>query len=243
MRIAICDDDEMCRTLLTAHLNKYITTHENREISYSVFSGAEELLIARETQGSFDVYILDVLMPDTNGIELGEKLRRNKDDGIIIYLTSSKDYAIDSYAVKASGYLLKPVVSDALASTLEEAYHTVINKEKKGILVKTKSGLIRISLDSILYVELCRRTAVYHLTNGKTETSTTLRVPFAEAMQELLDDKCFKICSQSTIVNLSHVTRIGETQVTFSGGHDEYFSKKICQTIRSHWMEFYKMNE
>ena len=243
MRIAICDDDEICRALLTMHLNKYIATHEHQEISYSVFTNAEELLITRETQGNFDVYILDVLMPNINGIELGEKLRQNKDDGIIIYLTSSKEYAIDSYNVKASGYLLKPVISDALVAVLEDAYATIINKTQSSILVKTKSGLVRIALDSILYVELCRRTAVYHLTNGKTETSTTLRVPFAEAMQELLDDKCFKICSQSTIVNLSHITRIEETQVTFSGGHDEYFSKKTCQTIRSLWTEFYKVNE
>jgi len=239
MRIAICDDDELCRAQLALQLDNYIATHENQEISYSVFSCAEDLLIASEAQDGFNVYLLDIVMPDTNGIDLGVKLRQKKDDGIIIYLTSSKEFAIDSYSVKASGYLLKPVIPQQLAIALEEAYTTVINKTQSSILVKTKSGLVRIPLDNILYVELCRRTAIYHLTNNKTEESTTLRIPFAEAMQDLLCDKRFTLCGQSVIINLSHIVRIDVTNIVFSGNHNVYFSPKICKSLRSLWTSFY----
>ncbi len=239
MRIAICDDDELCRAQLTFHLDNYIVTHEAQELSYFVFSCAKDLLIASEAQSGFDVYILDIMMPDTNGIELGMKLRQNHDKGIIIYLTASKDFAIDSYNTKASGYLLKPVMEEQLTPLLEEAYATIISQAHDGILVKTKNGLVRISLDCILYVELSKRIVIYHLTNNHSEESTTLRIPFAEAMQELLNDKRFVLCSKGMIVNLSHIVRIEDTQVTFSGNYNVYFSKKICQTIRSLWTDFY----
>lgn len=239
MRIAICDDEEMCRAQLVLQLDEYIAAHENQEISYTVFPCAEDLLIACEAQSGFDVYILDIVMPDTNGIELGIKLRRYKDDGIIIYLTSSREFAIESYSVKASGYLLKPVAQQELATALEEAYASIITKSQNGILVKTKSGLVRISRDNILYVELCRRSAVYHLTNGKTEESISLRIPFAEAMQELLKDRRFALCSQGVLVNISHISRIEDANVVFSGNHTAYFSPKICKSLRSLWTDFY----
>ncbi|MBQ7954295.1 MAG: response regulator transcription factor [Lachnospiraceae bacterium] len=239
MKIAICDDEALCRTQLITLLKEYINAHEVQEISYAAFSRAEDLLATREAQGSFDVYILDIMMPDTNGIDLGVKLRKKGDDGIIIYLTSSKEFAIDSYSAKASGYLLKPVLPQHLTSALEEAYATVVNKTQDGTFVKTKAGLVRIPFDSILYVELCKRTAIYHLTNNKTEESTSLRIPFAESMQELLKDKRFILCAQGILVNLSHIVRIEDTQVFFSGNHNVYFSSKICKTLRSQWTDFY----
>ena len=239
MRIAICDDEEMCRTQLVAQLNEYIATHENQEISYAVFSCAQNLLKACDAQDSFDVYILDIIMPDTNGIELGVRLRQNNDDGIIIYLTSSREFAIDSYKAKAFGYLLKPVVPQQLTAALEDAYAAILSKTQDSVFVKTKTGLVRIQLNGILYVELCRRTAVYHLPNNRTEESTSLRIPFSEAMQELLKDKRFVLCSQSIIVNLSHIVRITDTQVVFSGDHIVYFSPKTCRTLRSLWTDYY----
>lgn len=232
MRIAICDDDEICQAQLIMLLKKYSSTHKEQEISYTAFSCADDLLTASESQDRFDVYILDIMMPNTNGIELGVKLRQNNDDGIIIYLTASSDFAVDSYNAKASGYLLKPVIPQQLFSLLEETHATLAKKVQNQILVKTKDVLVRVALDNILYVELCKRILVYHLTDGTTIESITLRVPFSEATQELLENKQFSLCSRSLIVNLNHITQIGNEEVLFSENQTVYFNKKICQTLR-----------
>lgn len=239
MRIAICDDDEVCRAQLVTLLKRYIENHEEQDISYSVFSCAKDLLAASKFEQSFDVYILDVMMPDTNGIDLGVMLRENKDNGIIVYLTSSREFAVDSYHVKASNYLLKPVLPQQLYATLEEIYTLVSNKTQDCILVKTKNSLVRISLDNILYVELCKRIIVYHLTNQETEESIFLRIPFTEAVQDILKDKRFVLCAKGLVINLSHVLRIKDTEVVFTGEQTVFFSKKTCQTIRAKWSAFY----
>lgn len=240
MQIAICDDDELSRSMLCSHLNRYISAHPNQNISYTVFSGSEELLFALDTQNNFDAYILDILMPGTNGIDIGLTLRRRGYDGIIIFLTSSQNYAIDSYDTKASAYLLKPIVQEKLFSALEYAYAVTISREKKSIIIKTKSGHLRLPKDSILYAESCRRVIVYHLINGETAESTTLRVPFAQAVQALLIDKRFALCSQGIVINLSHVTQITNDEVLFSGSHTAYFNKKTCLTLRSLWADYWE---
>lgn len=239
MRIAICDDEESFRTQLVTLMEEYIRTHDNQTISYTIFSCAEDLLSAVTIQGSFDTYILDIVMPDANGIDIGMKLRNNNDNGIIIYLTSSKEFAIDSYDVKASGYLLKPINPQKLFAALDDACITVAGKAQESIIVKTKSDLVRLPIDSIMYAELCKRIIVYHLTDGETIESTYLRVPFSDATKELLADKRFVLCSSGIVVNLSHIIRIANDEVLFSGNHSAYFSKKACQTVRSLWTDFW----
>ena len=238
MRIAICDDEELHRTLLIALIKQYMASHENHNISYDAFSCAEELFMAAESQNGFDVYILDIMMPDVNGIDIGVKLRQNGDDGIIIYLTSSREYAIDSYDAKAFMYLLKPIMPKKLFSVLEEAYTAVSDKAENSIIVKTKENSVRLSFDNILYVELCKRIIVYHLTNGDTVESIYLRVPFTEAIKPLLADDRFVPCGRSAIVNLRHITLIGNDDITFKDTYKAYFSKKVCSEIRSLWAEF-----
>ena len=213
-------------------------SHKNHNISYVAFSCAEELFTAVETQNNFDMYILDIIMPDVNGIDIGVKLRQNGDNGIIIYLTSSKDYAIDSYDAKAFMYLLKPIMPQKLFSVLDDAYAIVSDKAKKSIIVKTPDNSLHLSFDNILYVELCKRIVVYHLTSGNTVESIYLRIPFAEAMQPLLADDRFVPCGRSAIINLQHITLIGHEDITFMDIYKAYFNQKICSEIRSVWENF-----
>lgn len=239
MRIAICDDDDQYRMQLLMLTKEYASTHTEQQVSYVTFSSAQDLLEMACSQNQFDVCILDIVMPGVNGIELGMRLRQNGYDGIIIYLTSSKEFAIDSYAAKAFDYLLKPVIPQKLFSVLENAYAIISDRAEKSIIVKTKNNCVRLTYDSILYAQLCKRAVVYHLTNGETVESILLRIPFAEAMQELLTDTCFTFCGQSTVVNLCHITLVGNEEIVFKETHRVYFNQKLCREIRSIWSDFW----
>ena len=103
MHIAVCDDDEISRICILKLLSEYASLHKNISLSFSAFSNPEALLDVAEKVDGFDIYILDIVMPKMNGIELGIKLRNQGYDGSIIYLTSSTDFAIDSYKAEACG--------------------------------------------------------------------------------------------------------------------------------------------
>ena len=112
MRIALCDDEKAHQDKIGAMLAEY----PGNDINLKVYSEAEKLLEQIEWGGRdiFDLYILDVIMPGMSGIELGENLRDVGVSAPIIYLTTSKDYAVDSYNVRAFHYLVKPVTTKGI---------------------------------------------------------------------------------------------------------------------------------
>lgn len=239
MRIAICDDEPLCRTQVFQLTKEYAAQSNNKDISFVQFSTADALLESARKLGGFDIYILDILMPGINGIQLGQQLREFGYDGKIIYLTSSTEFAIDSYKVKAFHYILKPIQKELFFSVLDEALESVAYKKNKSLIVKTKENSVRLSYDSIMYAELSRRTILYHLTNGKTVESTSIRTTFSEAVQELVRDERFTLCGASMVVNLHHITMIENETLVFKDIYKTYLSKKACRDLRSVWYDFW----
>lgn len=239
MKIALCDDDLYYRTQLFDLMNEYISSTPDKEILFSIYGSAEELLNAIEKTGNFDLYILDIIMDGMNGIDLGMKLRTMEKNDKIIYLTNSVEFALDAFKVRAYHYILKPIKKDEFFSVLDEATDVITSHNTKSFPVKTKEGTVKLNYDNILYAELCRRVITYHLINGKSIDSITIRTPFSEAVHELMQDKRFILCGTSMLVNLHHITSVENDMILFQNTHKVYISKKACRKIRSVWYDFW----
>jgi len=240
MKIAFCDDDAAYLEEIEDLLSAYAGERPDHNISYHAFAYTDDILDASAKIGGFDLYILDIVMQnDITGIALGVKLRQAGYDGKIVYLTSSAEYAIDSFKVKPFHYMMKPIEKDALFAILDEAYEIISHEISQKFMVKTKENSLLLSYDSILYAELVKRTAVFRLVGGKTVESTTLRTTFSEAMAELTSDSRFMIRGSGMLVNLHHVTSVGNDSIVFRNGQTVYLGKKLCRDMRSAWNEFW----
>ena len=167
MKIAICDDELCYRKQFLSYLDEYMLKNPNNQLEYSLFSNAQQLLDSTLLSKNFDVYLLDVIMPGMNGIELGLKLREKKLDRKIIYLTSSAEYAVDSYKVKAFQYLLKPVKKEELFTVLDDLFSAKKKKKNNILIIKTKENSVKVNISDILYVESGKRKLLYHMKNGQ----------------------------------------------------------------------------
>ena len=114
LKLALCDDDPQQCAAVGALLQEYAALRPALAAKLSIFSSSWELLADEEEGACFDLYVLDVVMPEVSGIELGVKLRELGRSGAIIYLTISPEYAVDSYAAQAFYYLMKPVEPERL---------------------------------------------------------------------------------------------------------------------------------
>ncbi len=237
MRIAICDDDALCREEALAATNEFLA-RSGHTAAVEVFSHSDDVIDAVEKRGGFDLYILDVVMPHTDGIALGEALRGLGCDGKIIYLTSSDEFALHSYRVKAFDYLLKPIDREKFFSCVTSAAAEISERKGKSVLVKTKDATVKVSLDRILYAALARRAIEYVLTDGKRLESTQIRSSFLEATTDLVADARFFRSGASLVLNLGNITEIGADSLTFKGGETLNFGKKALREIRSAWCEF-----
>ena len=142
MRIALCDDETAQLALADTLLREYCLLHPELNLRVFPFTSGAALLEHLRTGEPFDIYILDVIMPGENGIELGLKLREIDRGGRIIYLSTSSDFAVDSYLPKASSYLLKPVSQDLLFRTLDAILSSYFRRAKDlGIQVKTQLAI------------------------------------------------------------------------------------------------------
>lgn len=108
IKIAFCDDDLSVLRELGALMDKY-RVERNQDIVYASFNSPLELLTEVERGTRLDIIFLDVLMPAQNGISTAMEIRQYDTSVKIIYLTSSAEYAVDSYSVGAYFYQLKPI--------------------------------------------------------------------------------------------------------------------------------------
>lgn len=112
MKIAICDDDSAELQHILNLLSAYQKEH-NRTLICKGFTSSFELA-STASREQYDVYLLDVIMPIISGMELAKEIRSFDKAADILFLTSSPEFAVESYTVKASNYLLKPIVRESL---------------------------------------------------------------------------------------------------------------------------------
>jgi len=238
MKIAICDDEQVYLEQALEAAGQYAAAHIDRTCAFDAFSHPEDLLEAAEKIGGYDIYLLDIVMPDMSGILLGEKLREAGYDGKIIYLTSSADYYPDAFRVRAFDYMIKPVSMTAFTKTMDEISALIARKKDRFLLVKAKDRSVRLSFDTILYAEFSKRAVCYHLTGGRMVESLTLRTTFAEAVAELLADERFALCGQSMVVNLDQITGVEREAVEFGSTCRPFLGEKLCRRLRGIWSTY-----
>ena len=237
--IAICDDEAEQRALTEGLVRDYLQERPATAARIFVCASGAELLNLVDERGAFDIYILDVIMPELSGIQTGLALRERCGDGAIIYLTASTDYAMDSYLARAFYYLLKPVEKTRFFAILDEAAERAAKREADCIAVSCREETRRVPLDDILYVELVGRSARYYLKHGGNLESTALRTPFRKAMEPLLRDGRFALCGVSFAVNLHHITAVEKTELHFTNGARVPLPRSEQVTLKRAWMNYW----
>ena len=152
LRIAICDDEEKQLCQAAAMLNAYLRSRPGLHGHVETFRSGGTLLERAEDTEGFDLYVLDILMPELSGIDTGRRLRALGQGGEIVYLTNSNDFAADSYDVHAFFYLLKPVGEAKLFQVLDGAVEKLNRRRSSAVVVTTGDGPRRILLERIRYV-------------------------------------------------------------------------------------------
>lgn len=146
MFIGICDDSSLDRDIIADFLSNYFS-EKGIEYRINIYENGSNLIYDIQDGALPDIIFLDIYLENGEmGIEVARKLRQNNYCGSIVFLTASADFAIDSYDVEASGYLLKPHSYEKLCG--------VMDRIVKNITVDFKS--YNISVRGALFVFLAK---------------------------------------------------------------------------------------
>lgn len=207
MRIAVCDDSRQMREQVGACINAFDVEYEVVE-----FEDGSGLVGSKE---QFDLVFLDIEMPILDGMSAAKKLREQKNDVPIVFLTSHDEMVYNAFKVKAFRFLRKPVdykeVHDVLCAIEEEMSHT----EK--IMITQKRKVWELPLKKVLYLEAYGDgTYIYDTWGNVYESSEQLKV-----WEGKLQNKYFYRIHKSFLIALEHVrgvendiVKIGESKVS-----------------------------
>lgn len=207
MKIVVCDDNPLELQFIHQLLKDYYTNNTDYPLSIHTFSSAISLLDFIE-KNSVDLYFLDILMPGINGIEVGQYIRRKDEDVPIVYITTTPDFAVQSYSVQAADYILKPFTEPAFFCLMKRLDKYFQEKFYKRWLIKTKSDFYSVPYYEIMYIEYQEHRLNCYQSSGQIIKSNTLRVSFDEAVTELKEDSRFLKISASFLINMSFVSKV-----------------------------------
>ncbi len=224
IKIALCDDNELQNDLLTEIIEDY-ARERKLKISIDKFISAELLIEAVVENGFYSLYVLDMILPGINGIELAAVLRRMKDRGKIIFLTSSVEYAVDSYDVGAYYYMLKPIEIDKIKRVLDGAVKEILSLARREVSVKSHSCDYTVAIEDIAYVDIYGRCPVYHMRDGRRIQGNTIRGSFKECVSQIIECEEFFLCGPGILINTKYVDVIDAESVGLKDGVKLYPSK------------------
>lgn len=207
MRVAICDDEDMQLSLTKKNLE---LAYKSLDMIVDTYTSGADLLNAVNSV-SYDLILLDIEMPEMNGIDIAKELRKKESNTEIVFLTSHMEYALEGYEVKALRYLTKPAKAEKLAEII--TYLKEQRKKDKRILLRNGEEMEMVCVAQIYYMEA--QDQMIRIVTDRGEYRN--RYNLGDYETELRAYGFFRI-HRSYIINLGCVRRLTGREIVMEDG-------------------------
>ncbi len=223
MNVLICDDESLGRERLTR-----MVIEAGHHVVGQSFNGIDALAKVDELHP--DVLLLDVRMPEMDGIQCAELLTEREHPPAIIFVTASGEHELEARRNQALDYLYKPVGQSELSAALNRAcrlnaaqfnqlsaaHELNSTSTRRHITARTHRGIELISLDSIYYFLADQKYVTVRHKGGEVLIDETLK----ELEAEFGD--CFIRVHRNALLAVPYLEGIemvatGQYQVRFRG--------------------------
>lgn len=225
MKAAIIDDLAQCREDIKKNLARYLQeNYAGEEPVMEEFGSGTEFLRAFRSD-IYDVIFIDQYMEGISGMDTARRIREMDDTVALIFVTTSQAHAVDSYGVRACGYLVKPYPYETFEQTMKLA--------RVGKILNAR--FIRVGDDRILLREIlwCDRKGHYIQIHTREHGALRYRLAFG-ALEELLEPyPQFLQCYRGLIVNMDRISRMEELEFIMDTGEGVPFSKRDRTDIKN----------
>ena len=209
MKVLIADDEKLAR----CRLNSLIAELDSDvEVVAEACNGLQVLQKWKQTGA--DVLLLDIQMPEMDGLQVAQELIKLPHPPAIIFTTAYDSYALQAFEVNAVDYLLKPIRKDRLHSALQKAQalqqsqwqglKNLLPKQnyRSHLCVSTGNDLHLLAVSDILY---------FHAEQKYISVQTLEREYLLDDSLKTLEEEfsgCFLRIHRNALVSLAHIDEL-----------------------------------
>lgn len=232
MRIAICDDSKESMALLEEVVEKI----NIRDVEIDCFYDGDSLLTYLENNEDFyyQIYLLDIEMPGTNGLDVARRIRELDKRAIIIFVTAYSDYVFSSFEVQPFRFVNKPVDLEKLESVIYAAINYIYTS-KKYIFISVDKAKVQLCCEKIMYFEGDKRKINIYTTDEEYSFYSKM-----SDLENMVDNSWFVRIHVSYLVNLDYVKAIYLDEVVLNNGKHLPISKKYRKSVKLEHMRYIK---
>ncbi|MCB9251587.1 MAG: response regulator transcription factor [Flavobacteriales bacterium] len=211
INVAIVDDEPLARKGIKEFVDK---------LDYLNFKGfAKDVkgVVALLEEQEIDLLFIDIEMQGISGLEFVQTYEGKLP--YVIFITAYADYAVDSYAVNAIDYILKPASFERFCTAVKKVKDAMENnseqvQQKEYFFLKHEGAYEKINPLDILFISSMQNYIRIHFSSGKSMVfHSTLR-----SISENLDPAKFIVVHKSYIVNLDHVSSVSGNSIKMANG-------------------------
>ncbi len=238
LHIAICDDNSDQLTVILSAAKIYFSTHPDCEVQISQFDNPLHLLESLEKTGGWDIVLLDICMPGILGIDVAKEIRDRRDRTEIIFLTTSNEYAIDAFALKAAHYLLKPFSQMQFNEAMDRTMARFSSTSTKNLVIKPEGGGARlVDIDEILYIESRGHLLTIYTKSGPCTEGQRSLSGFLKELESLSPGQ-FITPYKGYIVNQKAIRIIQPEQIILHSGEQIPIPKRGFRELKNTYFDY-----
>lgn len=200
------------------------------ELKYSIqikeFQSGNEFL-CDYTPESFDVIFMDIFLKDENGVHCALELRQLDENVNLIFLTTSSEFGIKSYDVRAADYIVKPATLEKLSRALRYCKIPELQVEPS-ISIISRQQQLEIALSRILYVDVQKRVNCIHMKDCLIPVSGS----FTDISDLLTAHPQFMSCFKGIVVNLNEVREVLNDCILLKNGEQLPVSRRLHRQVQ-----------
>lgn len=211
--IAVAEDEKAFLQNTVAYLHR-IGRELEQPFSIETFRDGKALVDKYDHMNGarYDILLLDIEMPNLDGMEAARRIRRKDDSVAIVFLTRLAGLAINGYEVGALDFIVKPINYKVLFLKMKRIIERMKKEQGKCVLVSINASTKKLTLSEIHYGEIINHRLHIHTATEELVVNKTLT-----DFEKEIDDNSFVRCNSGILVNLKYVSELDSKTVTVSG--------------------------
>lgn len=233
LHVAVCDDDFNSLDGIVGAVESMLSRKgiTSEVEGYKSVSQLEERLKLTV----FDVILLDIDMPDTDGISFGIQLREANDKTEIIYVSNREDRVFEAFTVRPFAFVRKSNflkdVAKALSALIEELEKR--NDCGSTLILQGKDGILSVSLANVIYFEGCGKVQLLHTEDKNEPLIIHSSMNYVESATR---DKGFLRIHKGFLLNYRYISAIAYDSIELVNGETLPLSRRKSAEIRAEYL-------